>query len=336
MKSLRKVLYIFLLLGMLACNNKVDINSEYQDISIVYGLLNQSQSRQFVKITKAFQTEGNVHNATKDSSLSQYQIGDLEVYIDEYGNGNFMRTIDLDTFLVTDKDSGEFYYPNQIVYATPPNTHLDENHEYKLVVNIKSLDKTLKASTELIHDFSILKPNSGQKYVSFASRLPQTVEWRSAVNGKLYQLIIRFFYTEKDASGNLSSHHIDIPLNTKVSQTTQGGEKLKDEFYGDIFYQTVAAKVPQPEAGMVRYADSVFYIFSVADENFYIYMDLNKPSSSVVQERPSYSNIENGVGIFAGRYNKMRKFLGLATRSLDTLIDGQYTRNLGFDRYPIP
>ena len=328
-------LFILLIFTFGSCNNKVDINADYQDITIIYGLLDASESRHFIKLTKAFQTEGNVYVGARDSSLAQYAYDDVEIYIDEYSSGNYVRTILFDTVLIDHKDTGVFYSPYQVVYASPKNTKLNKNNEYRLYIKIKSIDKEIKSVTPLIQDFSIARPTAGQKFVGFTSPLPQTVEWRSAVNGKLYQLSIRFFYTEKVGT-NATVHYVDMPLNTKKSKGTAGSEKMSDEFYGELFYQNIAAKVAPPTAGMVRYADSLYYIFSVADENFTIYMDVNKPSTSVVQDRPSYTNIENGFGIFASRYNKIRYFIGLAPQSIDTLIDGQYTYNLGFQKHPIP
>lgn len=329
------ILFFILALILFSCNNKVDINADYQDISIVYGLLDPSQSRHFVKLTKAFQTEGNVYLGAKDSSLSQYSYDDVEIYLDEYTSTNFVRTIPFDTVLIDNKDSGVFYSPYQVVYGSADNVILSQNNVYYLYIKIKSIGKEIKSNTSLIHDFSITRPNTGQKYVGFTSPLPQTVEWRSAENGKLYQLNIRFFYTEKVGTER-SVHYVDMPLNTKKSNGTSGGEKMSDEFYGEMFYQNLAAKIDPPTSGMIRYPDSLYYIFSVADENFTVYMDVNKPSSSVVQERPAYTNIENGIGIFAARYNKIRSFLGLAPQSIDTLIHGQYTYNLGFEEYPFP
>jgi hypothetical protein len=32
---------------------------------------------------------------------------------------------------------------------------------------------------------------------------------------------------------------------------------------------------------------------------------LNEPSSSLVQERPEYTNIENGLGVFSASYEKI-------------------------------
>ena len=336
MKLIKNISFLFLLiLTLWSCDNKVDINAEYKDITIVYGLLDHSQKRHFIKLTKAFQTEGNVYVGAKDSTLSQYDYNDVEVYIDEYSSGYFVRTIPFDSVLIDNKDSGVFYSPYQVVYGSQENVILNQNNEYKLYIKIKSIDKVIQSQTLMIHDFNVSKPNAGQKFVAFTSPLPLTVEWRSAENGKLYQLNIRFFYTEV-VGGVASVHYVDMPLNTKKSKGTTGGEKMSDEFYGELFYQNLAAKVPLPAQGMIRYPDSLYYIFSVADENFTIYMDVNKPSSSVVSERPAYTNIENGIGIFAGRYNKIRYFIGLAPQSIDTLVDGQYTYNLGFKHYPVP
>jgi hypothetical protein len=61
-------------------------------------------------------------------------------------------------------------------------------------------------------------------------------------------------------------------------------------------------------------------------------MDLNKPSTSLVQERPAYTNIENGIGIFASRTKKIRTFNKLSQKSNDSLITGSYTGHLGFQK----
>ena len=71
-------------------------------------------------------------------------------------------------------------------------------------------------------------------------------------------------------------------------------------------------------------------MFAVADEDFTIYMDINGPSNSIVQERPAYSNVSGGVGLFSSRYSKIRYFAGLSVFSQDELISGEYTNHLGF------
>ena len=63
-------------------------------------------------------------------------------------------------------------------------------------------------------------------------------------------------------------------------------------------------------------------------------MDVNAPTTSIVQERPAYSNISNGMGLFSSRYDKIRLFKGLTQKSMDSLIEGSKTYQLGFEYRP--
>jgi hypothetical protein len=313
-----------------SCENEVDINADYQEITIVYGLLNQTEARQYIKVTKAFQTEGNVLVAAKDPANSMYDPKDLEVWMDEYLGNSYKGTIYLDSVLITNKDSGDFYYPNEIVYATPPGTKLNPLYEYRLNIKVKSTGRLIEGRTRLIRDFMVTRPLPQQEYVSFTGNYNQQVVWESAKGGILHQLYIRFFYTEVSPSAGQSSHYIDLVFSPKRASTDEGSEKMKLEYNGNTFYQNLAAQLDPPPAGVVRYPDSVYYMFHVADKDFATFIDINKPSGSIVQERPAFSNISNGVGLFSARFSKIKYFKGLTARSIDTLIGGQYTYDLGF------
>jgi hypothetical protein len=74
----------------------------------------------------------------------------------------------------------------------------------------------------------------------------------------------------------------------------------------------------------------VDYIFSVASDDLNTYMDVTEPSQSIIQERPSFSNIYNGIGLFASRYINEIDTLSLATSTLLELKTDTNTMNLGF------
>ncbi len=58
-------------------------------------------------------------------------------------------------------------------------------------------------------------------------------------------------------------------------------------------------------------------------------MDVTSPSSGIVQEKPSFTNLIGGYGLFASRFNTtVTKPLG--GRTLDSISNGIYTQNLGF------
>ena len=314
-----------------SCENDVDINDEYKEIGIVYGLLDFSETQHYIKLTKAFQTEGNVYLAAADEANSQYDPKDIEMYIEVYNRyGDFLRDITLDTVLITNKDTGAFFFPNQLVYATAANVSIHPSDIYKLRIKNLVNGNLIESETNLVQDFSIVKPRAILKLIDFSSKYPTHLEWHSAVNGKLYQVTMRYYYTDIPASGPTVSHRIDWVLPTRRSERTDGKEKVSLDYAGLGFYDLLKSEVPLPEPGMKRYSDSVEYVFTVAHENFSIYLDVNKPSTSVVQERPAFSNIGNGIGLFSSRYNKIRPFAGLTPKSLDSLYNGSKTYNLGF------
>jgi len=319
-----------------SCKNDVDINDEYKEISVVYGLLDMSETQHFVKLTKAFQTQGNVYIAAKEIDNSQYNPSDIKMFIEVYNdNGTFIKDINLDTVMITNKDTGDFYAPDQIVYATAKGEKLSPNYEYHLKVKNLVTGNIVEANTRLVKDFSIVKPISLIKSIDFSSSYPKTVEWHSAENGKLYQLTVRYFYTDVLSDGTMIPHSVDWVMPSIKSDKTDGTEKLHVQYNGYAFYDMLAANLELPEAGMKRYSDSVQYVITVAHEDFSIYLDVNEPSTSIVQERPAFSNISNGIGLFSSRFNNYRPFIGLTQKSLDSLYNGSKTYMLGFEDRPL-
>jgi hypothetical protein len=43
----------------------------------------------------------------------------------------------------------------------------------------------------------------------------------------------------------------------------------------------------------------------VAATELSTFLEVHEPSSSLVQEKPEYSNIENGIGIFSARFDRV-------------------------------
>ena len=42
---------------------------------------------------------------------------------------------------------------------------------------------------------------------------------------------------------------------------------------------------------------------AAATQDLYTYMQINEPLSGISQQRPTFTNIDNGIGIFTSRYN---------------------------------
>ena len=109
--------------------------------------------------------------------------------------------------------------------------------------------------------------------------------------------------------------------------TTQGLDYI---FLGDGFYKNIKAKVPY-DPSVDRVADSVDYVITVASDQLYNYMEVTNPSNTIVQEKPVYTNIVNGIGLFSSITDNTvfaPRHMRLSDKSLLELKFGQYTDSL--------
>ncbi|MCB0396437.1 MAG: hypothetical protein KDD36_07275, partial [Flavobacteriales bacterium] len=108
-----------------------------------------------------------------------------------------------------------------------------------------------------------------------------------------------------------------------------GGETMTVDLPGDNFYQFVASRLTE-DPDVDRTAGQLDFIIDVAGEDLNTYMAVNRPSTGIIQERPEYSNIENGFGIFSCRYSQSVLGKDMTLTSLDSLREGRFTKHLGF------
>ncbi len=119
------------------------------------------------------------------------------------------------------------------------------------------------------------------------------------------------------------------------TQFLSGNEYMEFKFTGHTFYRYLKSVVPVNndvirKPGTKDKSKMVDFIFTVAADDFNTYMEVNEPSTGLVQEKAEYTNIENGVGLFSSRFQKTVIGNSFSTRSLDSLFTGQYTYKLGF------
>jgi len=328
-KIIQIYIYLLFLIILSSCSTDFDITGEWKDITVVYGLLNQNDSIQYIKINKAFLGDDDALIMAQNPDSCNY-YNSLEVKLEEWRNGMIVNTFFLDTTIIHNKKPGDFYYPDQILYKT--NAVLNTLSSYKLVITNKNTGKIVSAQTKLIKPFTIVKPNPIQQ-INFASVNPIEVKWISAENAKLYQVIVRFHYIETNINTNVSTQkYVDWIIGSKVSATVNGGEELSIEYNGEGFFENLAHKL-LPDPNIKRIEGKVEFIFAAAGEDFNTYMELSKPPSTIVQEKPQYTNITNGIGLFSCRYDNTKDnpiLLNLTARSSDSLKNGRFTYNLGF------
>lgn len=326
------ILFVSMMFALVNCSTDFDMYADYEDITIVYGILDISDDTSWVKITKAFTGPGNALLLAQNPDSSNYPYK-LEVVLSGKINGVLLEPVYLDTITIHNKEitdtiidnNGDtlfinpFYAPDQLMYYTTES--LEPDAEYTIEINKN--DGQITASTGMVGSFHVVKPNSR---FAFSKTSDGIIEWMSAKNAIKNEVSLTFNYLEY-ASGYSDTLHKDISwyVGSVDSKSDDGGEKLVVSYSGQYFYDLLETEL-EPIPNVERWADSVYIKISAGSQVLTTYLDINSGAGSLLEEVPEYSNIDGGTGIFASRHSILKPVkLSLTTER--TLIE---EHDLGF------
>jgi hypothetical protein len=277
---------------------------------VILGLLNQADTVQYIKINKAFLGEGNVYQmATIHDSTNYNHL--LNVTLQEFTNGNQTGTFIVDTTTSIAQDPGLFSNsPNQVLYRvkTPASHPLVSNAEYRLTVVNPATGYTATGKTNLVQNPGTVtwSGNSNPTAYDFfrlgttLGNQPFKLAWKSGPAGRLYQTVMRFHYTEYNLSG-VSEQYVDKQFGQFVTATTIGNEDFAVALPWSEFVSLIANTVPNTPGVFKRVFGKCELLIYVAHDEFNTYLQVNKPVSSITGDKPVYTNINNGIGLFSAR-----------------------------------
>lgn len=335
--SVKKNNYILIALFALlsACSTDLAVIGDYKETMVIYGLLDQSQPVQYIKINKAFLGEGNAFEYAQVQDSVQY-VNSLSVVLKRIKNGATLSTYTLSPDNTIAKESGVFYGPSQqnaIYSLATPVGFFNTDSEYELVVTNSATGNVATARTSILSDAAFTSPVPTSPFMSFilASNpdYQYPIRFTSGKNARLYQLTVRLNYTDSTASGS-TTKTLDWIFPTQKTQNLSGGESIKNDFLGQGFLQFVGNQLSSYPGLIARKALTVDLILTSGGDDLNTFIEVNKPSTSIVQEKPEYTNITNGLGIFSSRYSKAPFSRQLSVTTWDSLACGQYTYELKF------
>jgi hypothetical protein len=332
-----KLLTAALLLSVFfySCKTDFDITADWQDITIAYGLLDPTDSAQYIKVNKAFldQTTSALVIAKIADSL-YYQ--NLNVELQQYKNGSLQQTIPLEkvdgNLEGYVKDSGIFSNAPNFLYKT--KEPLDQSSSYTLLITESDNGKVISSSSEVINDFSVLRPTPLTK-VNFFPGAQYSVQWNSATDGKIYALTIRFYYLEVNAIDTTINQekYVDWPVFTSIrSSSTIGGQLMESKIPGDAFYSYINSHIPE-DPSVYRVAGHFDFFFSVGGEELDTYNQVTIAQQGLTtgSVQPEYTNIDNGLGLFSSRFHKNILNVPIDGHTIDTLACSDATKHLRFE-----
>lgn len=327
MKKIHISLFAIILYLFSGCSTDVDIYTKYKDITIVYGLLDQSDDTVWLKITKAYQGEGDALYYSKIPDSNNYPYK-LNVTLVGVKNGVDVQTLTFDTITIHNKQAGDsiFYFPDQLMYYSVPSQPLNPGAEYHLTVERK--DGEVKSKTPLVSDFYIIKP-SGYT-VNFA--MDGTFGATTAENGKRYEFWITFNYIEvKNGTTDTVRKSLTWEQGIARSETTHGGSTVTVPYTSEQFFNMLETKL-EKDPYITRYSGLVELNVACGSQALDTYLEINNGSNTFMNELPQFTNVDgDATGLFASRHSVTRSYK-LSVKTEQTLIEDY--PDLGFKLKP--
>ncbi|PKP47004.1 MAG: hypothetical protein CVT95_06230, partial [Bacteroidetes bacterium HGW-Bacteroidetes-12] len=151
---------------LFSCNDNVDINADFQDITVVHSAIDPNDTEHYVKINRAFLQDGvDANELAANSDNFNYPAGELSVTAQEInsGNGNVLKTYNLvRTVNERPKNPGIFANDSNVLYKFT-EASIERNNIYRIKIYNNKLDKEITSETKIVGTNTVTTPSQSQK-----------------------------------------------------------------------------------------------------------------------------------------------------------------------------
>lgn len=342
---MKRISFLFALVAAIiitACSTDFSVNGDYEERAIVHAVIDANDTIHFVKINKTFLGDGNALEFAQVPDSTYFTS--VEGTVSEYLNGNLVREFELRDTIITNKEDGIFYAPEQKIYyfKTPANNKLNPDARIDLNLNLNNGKHIVKGSTELVKGVQVTDPKSIGR-LSFVDAIVQdessykneTFKYSTGTNAVIFDYRVYFTYNEEKATGT-TQHTIEWKIGEHDRESSSLG---LFNVNGISFYEFLQNSIPEDDEVIKRTLHSMTFQVIGGSEDLSNYILVNQPTSQLAQSQPTFSNVEGGLGIFTSCMKDVlvRQAAGpqlnnriLHTNSTRQLCEGPFTSALKF------
>lgn len=158
------------------------------------------------------------------------------------------------------------------------------------------------------------------------------INFKSVPNAKLYKVTMRFHYIDTLIDGITGiRNYVDMNFPSLTSTNIAGNEEMSVSFGVADFYNMLATEIPKKTTGTIKHRTAHYmeYIVYACSETMNTFLMVNQPSTTIAQDKPNYTNIVGGTGIFAST-SKTSLGKELKDEFIDELSNNPVTSSLSF------
>ena len=322
---------ISVLAGM-GCDNELDLVSDWKEIPVLYGFLSRSDTAQYIRIEKAFldaKTSAFVIAQNPDSLYFK----DAVVQLEDISTGTRVNLTKVDGAL-------EGYPRAAGIFATSPNylykirtddAMIFADREYRILVSDLSGRLITSAKTKVVGDVTFAFSSPPDK-ITFLYDNSVNIGWRTNDNTAFFYDVSMRLHVQETVSGGSGPTEVVLewPIEKNILRGTS--KNISTFVPGVSFYKFLASKL-EAKANVSRKFLYIEIQVDAGGKEIYDFLSVGEANSGITGAEyvPSYSNVDNGFGLFSSRYSLIGNNFTLSAQSIDSLKQGIYTQDLNFN-----
>lgn len=348
MRKLLSILVLTSLIGMSSCSEDFEVAAPYKQITVVYGMLDISDTAHYIRIQKAFMDENkSAIDMSKVPDSSFYK--QLNVRMVEYSGVTITNTFTLNKVDLNQEGYNKATSASSLSFFTSPNNGykfkapLKTNRTYQLLITNTATGKTDTSDKIEIVSNDTVSVSDGFFVNEFKNANLEVHFARTGVTSKLeyfvntpknsYTLegVLRFHYVDKNIITNITTRK-SVEYNYYSNGVNPSSSYTPSALNNSIYSFLLDAIGPAP-ANVERYMDScdiIFYAGSkeLANYNIVKANTSNGLTNDIIQ--PNYTNMisKDAFGIVGSKASRSYFNAGLSFGTLDSLKNLPVVRTL--------
>lgn len=283
---------IFAIITLTSCSNELKVNAPWRDIPVIYALLDPAQDTHFIRIHKAFLGDKPVSEMASVPDSLYYD--NMTAVVEEYLDKQLVRTFPVLLHPDPPALNPGFFTTDgyRLYYFT---AQLNNNATYKIIVS-RPGEPDAVATTTLVGPYRIVRPVTQQ--LNLAGRSTDFA-WTRPDRGTIFTWELDLYYLEQKVN-NPQDTITKVITYVFNHEPTNFPAQLNYTFSTDQYFAFLGANLTE-DPTVYRFFRRMRMRLVAGHETLAQFIKVNAPTGGIVQERPLFTNVENGIGLFSSR-----------------------------------
>jgi hypothetical protein len=290
---------LVLIVSLSACDNTLDINAPWKETPVVFAVIDLGQDSQIIRVQKTYQND--ISRSTNEVAqiADSLYMKNISVRIISNNNPNVYRDL---VRLAPRKDSGFFSNKDSSYWGSYMPNWFAAGVKYQLKIHSYETGNDYVGFTDMVGKATINTLSTIDLVSTSFLLFTYRIENIGSSNTALLDMMVRLYYNEVSLANPQDTvvKYVDYYVKKNAAFSTFASATFSQGIKKADFLSQVKSSI-KPDPTVKRTFKSFNYVVIGYNNDYRDMLITNAPSGSIIPKFGEYTNINNGIGIFASR-----------------------------------